>query len=70
MYGAVGDCLKNKGVYTEIHDSTCKKDFLGFMKNLAEQIKPLPDGQLPILVLDNHKAHIGADRRELLQQFC
>lgn len=68
IYGTVGDCLQGNS-YFEIHDSTNKEDFKHYMRNLATKIIP-SNGPLPILVLDNHKAHHGADRREIIEQFA
>ena len=35
IYGAVGECLKNKNSYFEIHDSTNTVDIKNYMRNLA-----------------------------------
>ena len=40
------------------------------MRNLATKIKPQPAGRLPVLALDNHPAHHGADRLEVIKTFA
>ena len=40
------------------------------MRNLATKIKPQPEGRLPVLMLDNHKAHHGEDRLEVIKTFA
>ena len=40
------------------------------MRNLATKVKPQPEGRLPVLVLDNHKADYGADRLEIIRTFA
>ena len=69
VYGAVGECIQDKCFYYEIHDSTNMDDFKQFIQNLAAHLVPQLGGVKPVLVLDNHSAHRGADRRELMEQF-
>jgi len=69
VYGAVGECIRGNCFYSEIHDSTNQEDFTGFIRNLAAQLVPAPNGVKPVIVLDNHSAHKGAGRVELLEQF-
>ena len=40
------------------------------MRNLATKVKPQPEGRLPVLVLDNHPSHKGADRLEIIRTFA
>ena len=68
IYGTIGDCIQNNG-YFEIHGSTNKKDFMAYLLNLQTRMIP-PQNELPIFVYDNHRAHIGMDRLEILNQFC
>ena len=65
IYGAVSDCLRTK-FYSELHDSTCKVDFITFIENLAAQVIP---GQKPVLVLDNHAAHTSQATRQVMERF-
>ena len=68
IYGAVGACLVNKYSYFELHDSTNKVDFMRYITNLATEIRPGLRVK-PWLVLDNHRAHCGADRMEIMERF-
>ena len=65
MYGALGGCLSD-GFYWEIHDSTNASDFLDFVTNLFGELLPLENGFKPLLIIDNHKAHLG-DRIERME---
>ena len=69
VYGAVGECIRGNCFYSEVHDSTNAADFTGFIRNLATQLVPAPNGVKPVIVLDNHSAHKGPDRVELMEQF-
>ena len=67
VYGAVGECIQGNCFYYEIHDSTNMTDFKQFVQNLAVHLMPQLGAVKPVLVLDNHVAHRGADRLELME---
>ena len=67
VYGALGECLQGKGFYYAIGDSTNSDDFLDFITNLFGEVVPLPSGVKPVVVLDNHRAHLG-ERKERMEQ--
>ena len=69
VYGAVSECIKGGG-YFEIHDSSNKEDFCGYMKRLGKKLISLPGSLKPICVLDNLSAHKGPDRRAIMNKFC
>ena len=69
VYGSVSQCIKNGG-YFEIHESSNKDDFCGYMKRLSKKIIKVPGELKPICVLDNLSAHKGPDRREIMNKFC
>ena len=69
VYGAVSQCIKNGGFF-EVHESSNRDDFCGFMKRLKKRVRTLPGEQKPICVLDNLSAHKGPDRREIMNKFC
>ena len=50
-----------------MHDSTNASDFLDFVTNLFGELLPLENGVKPLLVIDNHKAHLG-NRIERMEQ--
>ena len=59
LYGALGECISGSGFYWEIHDSTNGSDFLDFITNLYGEIDFSKLEVRPILLFDNHRAHLG-----------
>ena len=68
VFGALGECITTNCFYHEIHKSTNAIAFSQFILNLAENIEPSPDSQLPLLILDNHNAGRG-ERKELMDKY-
>ena len=69
VYGSVSECIKGGG-YFEIHNSSNRQDFCGYMHRLRKKIIKVPSGLKPVCVLDNLSAHKGPDRREVMNKFC
>ena len=69
VMGILSEALPDCG-YFEVVPKTNKICFLEFMRNLRARILPEFRSKKFILVLDNHSAHKGPDRRELLHTFC
>ena len=65
LYGSISNCLKGNG-YFEIHNSTKGPYFIEYMTNIQNQIKPEYRNKRLILVTDNHKAHKGPTKLEVL----
>ena len=69
MMGAISHCLKNNG-YFEVHKSTKGTCVIEFMTNIQRHILPEYRGRQLILVADNHSAHKGPTKIEVMNQFC
>ena len=69
VYGTVGESIKDNG-YFEIHKSSNKVDFMGYMARLRTQMTTKPGEEKPVLVLDNLGAHCGEPKRKLMRTFC
>ena len=65
----VGESIKDNG-YFEIHKSSNKVDFMGYMARLRTQMTTKPGEEKPVLVLDNLGAHCGEPKRKLMRTFC
>ena len=73
VYGCIGSCVSG-GAYFEVHDSSNKEDFMAFMRNLGGKLTqsnlPVTRRRRPVLVLDNLRAHKGADRLRIMERFA
>ena len=69
LFGAISPCIKGNA-YFEVHNSTKGTCFMHFMTNLQKEILPGYKNKKLILVADNHGAHKGPAKMELLEKFC
>ena len=70
VYGAVGDCIKNKFVYRLEPKSTNEVDYLKFLKeNLLPAIQGGGPRNKPICIFDQHKAHLTDEVMKKLSHY-
>ena len=69
LFGAISHCLQNKG-YFEVHHSTNGDSVINFMTNIQAHILPEYRHKRLILCIDNHSAHKGPTKIEVMEQFC
>jgi hypothetical protein len=64
VFGAIGNCLKKAMFMTA--KSTNKNDYLNFMRQVSQQVRPDPQNRKPVLLYDAHRAHTSLDARALI----
>ena len=65
IYGAIGHCLRGPVFMTG--GTTNKQEFITFVKRLSTSISNNVVCK-PLLVLDNHRAHVSIEARQLIDQ--
>ena len=67
--GCISNALRNQG-YFEVVDTTNGTNFISYLQNLKNEVKPECKDKRLVLVMDNHSAHKGVRQIEIMNSFC